>query len=81
MKTAKPLIALVSAACLLILFISLRLITLKNQQLKEEAVDNCLRLSGLYEYTDPKKQIHTTAPQKEYYRICLTDKGYSSTWK
>lgn len=53
----------------------------KQQQLKNEAVDKCLVASGIYEYTDKDKGIKTTAPQKEYYKVCMADKGYSTIWE
>ncbi len=81
MHTYKLLIALIAAIAALAFFVSLRLISLKELQIRHQAVDGCLQSSGIYEYTDSNNQVHSTAPQKEYYTICLSDKGYSSTWK
>ena len=54
---------------------------LKNQQIKNEAIDGCFKSSGVYEYTRSSEGVRTTAPLKEFYQICLQDKGYSTTWK
>jgi hypothetical protein len=55
--------------------------TLMQQQLKNEAVNGCLTASGSYEYTDSEKGVKTTAPQKEVYKVCLIDKGYTTIWQ
>ncbi|MBP9818036.1 hypothetical protein KBC75_04830 [Candidatus Shapirobacteria bacterium] len=62
-------------------YTSAKLLSLRTQQLKNEAVNGCMVASGIYEYTDVTKGIKTTAPQKETYKICLIDKGYSSIWE
>ena len=56
-------------------------VTLKKQQLKDQAVSECLKYSGSYEFNDTAKNIKSIAPQKEIYNICMADKGYSSSWK
>ena len=61
-------------------YVSNQFLSLKSQQLKNEAVASCLVASGSYEYSDTTKGIKTTAPQKEYYKVCLTDKGYTTIW-
>jgi hypothetical protein len=70
-------ILVIAGICLF--FISF--VSLKKQQLKNEAVSECLKYSGTYEFNDIANNIKSIAPQKEIYAICLTDKGYSSTWK
>ena len=63
-----------------ILFVASQYFSLQFQLAKNEAVANCLTASGVYEYTDAAKGVRTTAPQKEYYQVCMTDKGYTTIW-
>lgn len=51
--------------------------SLKQQELKNNIINTCMQNAGIYEYTDPKNGIHSTAPQGEIYKSCLRDKGYS----
>lgn len=56
-------------------------VTLRAQQLKNDAVSECLKSSGTYEFNDIEKNIKSIAPQKQIYAVCMADKGYTSTWK
>lgn len=53
----------------------------RTQQLRNDAVNGCMQVSGVYEYTNPKDGVKSATPQKEIYNICMTDKGYASSWK
>ena len=63
-----------------IYFCNTSFIVLKKQQLRNQAVSECLQFSGTYEFTDVGQNVKSSAPQKDIYRICLADKGYTSTW-
>ena len=54
--------------------------SIKNQQLKNEAVTSCLAASS-QEATDIKNGTKSTYPLKDVYQKCMADKGYSTLWK
>lgn len=76
LKTGLALLTIIGLGVLTFQFLDLR-----TQQVKNEAVADCLKASGIYEYTNTTAGVKTTAPQKEYYRICITDKGYQTAWE
>ncbi|MFA6250670.1 MAG: hypothetical protein WC686_04180 [Candidatus Shapirobacteria bacterium] len=71
---------LISLAAIAVLMAVVYL-TLQYQKLRFQAVDNCLQLSGTYQYTSTNLSEKSTLPQKEVYKACLLDKGITSSWK
>ena len=61
-------------------YITAQYFRLQAQSLKNEAISSCLLASGTFEFTDTQKGVKTTAPQKEFYKVCMADKGYSTSW-
>lgn len=79
-------LAAIIIATLLLAFLGLYLVThnylsLREQQLLNRAVIDCLKNSGTVSTSEPANVRSVTQPIKEIYQFCLQDMGYSTQWK
>jgi hypothetical protein len=54
--------------------------TLKKQQIKNEAINGCMQVSGYSEITSGTVG-KSSYPLKDIYTLCLQDKGYTTNWR
>jgi len=55
-------------------------VSLRNQQLKNDAVNGCMQVSGHTETSSADSSNKYFYPLKDIYTVCMRDKGYTTSW-